>query len=87
MGGDKSTKPARHDRAPRQSEYDAMTSLAPASEDDLPDQRTFPLTGPGAIDRPDPLGRGRAPARYMRPCALDVSHLRVGVESPQGGRA
>lgn len=64
-----------------------MTSQAPVSEDELPDQRTFPPTGPGAIDRLDRLGRGRTPARYMRPCALDVSHLRVGVESPQGGRA
>jgi hypothetical protein len=64
-----------------------MTSQAPVSEDDLRDQRAFPPTGPGAIDRLDPLGRGRAPARCMRPCALDVSYLRVGVESPQGGRA
>jgi hypothetical protein len=64
-----------------------MTSQTPVSEDDLPDQRTSPPTGPGAIDRPDQLGRGRALARYMRPCALNVSHLRVGVESPQGGGA
>ena len=39
-----------------------MTSLAPVSRDDVPDQRTpvpAPAAGAGTLDGPDPLGRWR----------------------------
>jgi hypothetical protein len=37
---------------------------------------------PSSSEPRRPRDGARGPAEYMRPCALDVSHLRAGVEPP-----
>ena len=43
-------------------------------------QNRFAIGGELVIDERGDSTTMRGPAEYMRPCALDVSHLRAGVE-------